>query len=150
MAAKKPATSADAARKANEKTIKKGTKSTQTKGLSTGAKKALNAPDKIYNAPAKGSGKVKYQNTTKEARLNTKERSVKGTEKIKNIMGRNVTQQEKRALGNKVTNIPKMIDREYKEQKGVRTAKPSTAKVPVKPRGGRGGLGGLNINNLKK
>jgi hypothetical protein len=103
--------------------------------MTTGKAKAKAAESKTYNQPVKGSGKPKYQNTVKEARLNTKEKSVKGTEKVKNIMGRNVTQQEKRALGNKVTNIPKMIDREYKEQKGVRTAKPETPKVPVKKKG---------------
>ena len=35
------------------------------------------------------------------------------------------------------------IDREAKEKKGQRTAKPSTPKVPVKVRGGSGVRGGM-------
>jgi hypothetical protein len=105
-----------------------------------------------YEQPKKGSGKPKYQDTIKKVRVNTKKSQVDATVNLKkNIIGKNVTKQEKRAIGNKVANMAKEIDREYKEKKGVRTAKPSTAKVPVKSRGGRGGgLGGLNINNLKK
>ena len=64
----------------------------------------------------KGSGKVKYKNTTKEARLNTKE-AVKGFPQLKN------------------ENIPKLNDREEKVRKGVRTESPSTAKVPIKKKG---------------
>ena len=90
---------------------------------------------KKYEAPVKGSGKPKYQNVIKEARLNTKERAVKGIENTKNIVGKQVTQQQRRALGNKVENTAKMIDREAKELKGQRTVKPSTPKVPVKKSG---------------
>lgn len=66
------------------------------------------------NLPSKkGSGKVKYKNTTKEARVNTKE-AVKGFPQLKN------------------QNIPKLNDREEKVRKGVRTESPSTPKVQVK------------------
>jgi len=130
-----------------EKTVKKGTKSTQAKGASTGLKKFLAQGDKMYDAPKKGSGKPKYQNAVKEARLDTKKKPVTSVVKVKEkILGKNVTQQEKRAIGNRVENIAKAIDREAKEKKGQRTEKPSTKKVPVKPRGGgglRGGLGGF-------
>lgn len=61
----------------------------------------------------KGTGKVKYKNTTKEARVNTKE-AVKGFPQLKN------------------ENIPKLNDREEKVRKGVRTESPSTPKVQVK------------------
>lgn len=127
-----------------EKTVKKGTKSTQAKGASTGLKKFLGQEAKMYDAPKKGSGKPKYQNVVKEARLDTKKKAVTSTTKVKEkILGKNVTQQEKRAIGNKVANTAKMIDREVKEKKGQRTEKPSTKKVPVKPRGGAGMRGGL-------
>ena len=97
-------------------------------------------PSKTYEPPVKGSGKPKYQNVTKENRLNTKERQVNITKHVKEkIAGKKVTQQEKRALGNKAENVAKQIDREYKVQKGVRTEKLSTPRVPVK--GGRGGAG---------
>lgn len=130
-----------------DKTIKKGTKSTRvSKAPSTGLKKSLSSSEKTYNPPVKGSGKPKYQNVTKENRINTKKRSVDITTYVKqNLAGKKVTKQEKRAIGNKVENVAKAIDREYKEQKGVRTPK-STTKVPVKSSGrGRGGgaLGGF-------
>ena len=108
--------------------------------ISTGKRKAQTASSKTYEPPVKGSGKPKYQNVVKEARVNTKKKSVEATTKVKEkILGKNVTQQQKRALGNKVENTAKMIDREYKVQKGVRTEKLSTPRVPVK--GGRGGGG---------
>jgi hypothetical protein len=131
-----------------EKTVKKGTKSTQAKGASTGLKKFLNQEDKMYEPRKKGSGKPKYQNAVKEARLDTKKKPVTSIVKVKEkILGKNVTQQEKRAIGNKVENIAKVIDREAKEKKGQRTEKPSTKKVPIKIRGGRG-MGGT-IANVK-
>ena len=103
---------------------------------STGKAKVNAAESKMYNEPVKGSGKSKYQNVTKENRLNTKKRSVESTTKVKEkILGKSVNQQQKRALGNKVENTAKIIDREYKVQKGVRTEKPSTPKVPVKKKG---------------
>jgi hypothetical protein len=61
----------------------------------------------------KGSGKVKYKNTTKEARVNTTE-AVKMFPQLKG------------------ENLPKQLDREEKVRKGVRTESPSTPKVQVK------------------
>ena len=127
-----------------EKTVKKGTKSTQAKGSSTGLKKFLNQEDKMYEPRKKGTGKLKYQNVVKEGRANTKKRQVDNTTFVKEkLVGKKVTKQEKRAIGNKAENIAKQIDREEKVRKGVRTEKPSTKKVPVKPRGGAGMRGGL-------
>ena len=128
----------NAAKKAAKTTVKKGTKSTKGQGMSTGKAKitaSQKSSTKKYEAPIKGSGKPKYQNVIKEDRLNTKKRSVESTTKVKQkILGKAVTQQEKRSLGNRVENVPKIIDREYKVQKGVRTEK-SNVKVPIKKRG---------------
>jgi hypothetical protein len=127
-----------------EKTVKKGTKSNQAKGSSTGLKKLLNQEDKMYEPRKKGTGKLKYQNVVKEGRANTKKRQVDNTTFVKEkLVGKKVTKQEKRAIGNKAENVAKQIDREEKVRKGVRTEKPSTKKVPVKPRGGAGMRGGL-------
>lgn len=95
-----------------------------------------------YAQPKKGTGKEKYQNAIKEARVNTKQ-----AEKKERLAGKKLSKSEAQARTRKAPNLAKQIDREYKEQKGVRTAKPSTPKVPVKPRGGmgmRGGVGGSN------
>jgi hypothetical protein len=101
--------------------------------MTTGKAKKMAEPSKMYNPPVKGSGKPKYQNVVKESRLNTKKKPADSIIKVKEkILGKKVTQQEKRAIRNKVDNIPKVIDREAKEKKGQRTAKPSTPKVPVK------------------
>lgn len=136
LAAKKLAT--NAGKKAAKTTIKKGTKSTKGQGMSTGKAKfeaAKKNPVKQYEAPVKGSGKPRYQNVIKSDRLNTKKRSVESTTRVKqSILGKKVTQQEKRSLSNKLENVPKIIDREYKVQKGIRTEK-SNLKVPVKKRG---------------
>jgi hypothetical protein len=114
------------------------------KAPSTGLKKFLAQEGKMYEPSKKGSGKPKYQNAVKEVRLDTKKKPVTSVVKVKEkILGKKVTQQEKRAIGNKVDNIAKVIDREAKEKKGQRTEKPSTKKVPVKPRGGAGMRGGL-------
>jgi hypothetical protein len=64
----------------------------------------------------KGSGKVKYKNTTKEARVNTVE-AVKMFPQLKG------------------ENMPKLNDREEKVRKGVRTESPSTPKVAIKKKG---------------
>jgi hypothetical protein len=117
-----------------DKTVKKGTKSNQAKGSSTGLKKVLNAPDKMYDAPKKGSGKPKYQNVIKEARVNTKQ-----AEKMERLAGKKLSKSEAQARTRKAVNTAKQIDREEKVRKGVRTEKPSTKKVPVKTRGGKGG-----------
>ena len=105
-------------------------------GMSTGKAKFLEQESKAYNEPVKGSGKPSYQNVTKPNRINTKERAVDITTHVKeNLVGKTVSNQEKRAIGNRAENVAKQIDREYKEQKGVRTAPPTTPKVPVKPKG---------------
>ncbi len=126
-----------------EKTVKKGTKSTQAKGASTGLKKFLGQEAKMYEPRKKGTGKPKYQNVIKEARTDTK----KDTKPVA-IAGKKLTKSEAQARNRKAENIAKMIDREEKVRKGVRTEKPSTKKVPVKPRVGggglRGGLGGFS------
>jgi hypothetical protein len=115
------------------------------KAPSTGLKKFMGQEAKMYDAPKKGSGKPKYQNVIKEARLDTKKPTAT------RIAGKALTKAEAKAKMKKAPNLPKQIDREEKVRKGVRTEKPSTKKVPVKPRGGgmRGG-GAFNINDLNK
>ena len=122
------------------------------KAPSTGLKKFYGQEAKKYDPPVKGSGKPKYQNVVKEGRTNTKKRTVDITTDVKTrLVGKKVTAQEKRAIGNKAENVAKEIDRENKVRKGVRTEKPKTPKVPVKPRGGmRGGaMGGGGLINPK-
>lgn len=110
------------------------------KAPSTGLKKFLGQEAKMYEPAKKGSGKPKYQNVVKEARVDTKKVTTT------RIAGKNLTKEEAKAKARKSPNLAKQIDREEKIRKGVRTAKPSTPKVPVKVRGGaglRGGLGGF-------
>jgi len=121
-----------------DKTVKKGTKSNQAKGSSTGLKKFLGQEEKMYEPRKKGTGKLKYQNVIKEARVDTK----KDTKPVA-VAGKKLTKSEAQARNRKAENIAKQIDREEKIRKGVRTEKPSTKKVPVKPRGGAGMRGGL-------
>jgi hypothetical protein len=129
-----------------EKTVKKGTKSEKAKGTSTGLKKFFGQEAKKYDPPVKGSGKPKYQNVVKEARTDTK----KGT-KLVALSGKKLTKSEAQARNRKAENVAKQIDREEKVRKGVRTVKPKTPKVPVKPRGGMGrGGGAFNINDLNR
>ena len=132
-----------------EKTVKKGTKSTQAKGASTGLKKFLGQEAKMYEPRKKGTGKLKYQNVIKEARVDTKKDT-----KLVAFAGKKLTKSEAQARNRKAENIAKQIDREEKIRKGVRTEKPSTKKVPVKTKTftGRGGArgGGLNLNDLNK
>ena len=126
------------------------------KAPSTGLKKFFGQEAKRFDEPVKGSGKPKYQNVVKSERTDTKASSKAGQKKIKPMMtGIQATKQELNRRAQKKPNVAKQIDREYKEQKGVRTAKPKTPKVPVKPRGrsvGRGGMGGggLNISDLNR
>jgi hypothetical protein len=108
------------------------------KAPSTGLKKFLGQEAKMYDAPKKGSGKPKYQNVIKEARVNTKR-----AEKMESLAGKKLSKSESQARARKAINTAKEIDREEKVRKGVRTEKPSTKKVPVKPRGGAGMRGGL-------
>ncbi len=93
-----------------------------------------------YAAPKKGSGKPKYKNTVKEVRVNTKQ-----AERLESLSGKKLSKSESQARTRKAPNLPKQIDREEKVRKGVRTEKPSTPKVPVKPsRGGGGMRGGMS------
>jgi hypothetical protein len=108
------------------------------KAPSTGLKKVLAQEAKMYEPRKKGTGKLKYQNVIKEARTNTK----KDTKPVA-VAGKKLTKSEAQARNRKTENIAKQIDREEKVRKGVRTEKPSTKKVPVKPRGGAGMRGGL-------
>ena len=108
------------------------------KAPSTGLKKFLAQEEKMYEPRKKGTGKLKYQNVIKEARVDTK----KSTKPVA-IAGKKLTKSEAEARNRKSENIAKLNDREEKIRKGVRTAKPSTPKVPIKPRGGSGMRGGL-------
>jgi|LakMenE18May11ns_1017448.scaffolds.fasta_scaffold9048769_1 hypothetical protein len=127
LAAKKIAT--NAAKKAAKTTVKKGTKSTKGQGMSTGKAKVeayKKSSSKKYEAPVKGSGKPKYQNVIKEARVNTKQ-----AERKVSLGGKKLTRSESQARTRNTPNLAKQIDREYKVQKGIRTEK-SNIKVPVK------------------
>ena len=99
--------------------------------------KGAKGKPETYKEPKKGSGKPKYQNVIKEARVNTKKVTTA------RIAGKTLTKAEAKAKANKSPNLAKEIDREAKEKKGQRTAKPSTPKVPVKARGGSGMRGGI-------
>ena len=107
------------------------------KAPSTGLKKVLAQESKMYEPIKKGSGKPKYQNVIKEARLDTKKPTAT------RVAGKALTKAEAKAKMKKAPNLPKQIDREAKEKKGQRTAKPLTPKVPVKVRGGSGMRGGM-------
>ena len=93
---------------------------------------------KRYEAPVKGSGKPKYQNVTKEGRVDTKAARKEALKKGVNILkpiGVKPGKQEITRKAGKEPNIAKMIDREAKELKGQRTPKrvPGvTPKLPVK------------------
>ena len=99
--------------------------------------KGAKGKPETYKETKKGSGKPKYQNVIKEARVNTKKPTVT------RLAGQALTKAEAKAKMKKQPNIPKQIDREAKEKKGQRTAKPSTPKVPIKARGGSGMRGGI-------
>ena len=91
------------------------------------AKKA--AKEVVKKAAATGSGKLKYKNTIKEARTNTKKLSTD------RIAGKKLTKSEATARARKTPNLPKEIAKEEKIRTGVNTAKPSTKKVPTKKTG---------------
>jgi hypothetical protein len=116
------------------------------KAPSTGLKKFLGQEAKMYEPTKKGSGKPKYQNVIKSQRVDTKEprkEPIKNVSKVLKSLGTKTSKQEVTRKAGKSPNIAKQIDREEKVRKGVRTEKPSTKKVPVKPRGGSGMRGGL-------
>ena len=102
---------------------------------STGKAKVNAAESKMYNEPVKGSGKPKYQNVIKEARTNTKKSETQVQKNISKITGKKVSDTTAKRKADAKPNTAKQIDREYKVQKGVRTEKPSTPKVPVKKKG---------------
>ena len=105
--------------------------------------KGYKNPEDRYKEPTKGRGKPKYQNTVKDARVNTKSDAKERAKAAAKITGKKLTKKDISRKADKAENIARKIDIENKERKGVRTAKPSTPKVPVKPRGGMrgGGLG---------
>jgi hypothetical protein len=118
------------AKKLATKAVKKGTKSTKGQGMSTGKAKVeayKKSSFKKYEAPVKGSGKPRYQNVIKEARVNTKQ-----AERKVSLGGKKLTKSESQARTRNAPNLAKQIDREYKIEKGVRTAKQITPKVPTK------------------
>ena len=88
------------------------------------------ATEAAKKAAAKGSGKLKYKNTVKEARVNTKQ-----AEKMDRLAGKKLSKSEAQARTRKATNIPKQIAKEEKIRTGVNTTKPSTKKVPTKKTG---------------
>lgn len=108
-------------------------------GMTTGKAKAKAAESKLYDKPVKGSGKPKYQGTVKPARVNTQTAGEEWTSK-RNLgtnkpKSKEQVKDQARAKNKAMGNIPKSIDREVKETKGQRTAKPTTPKVPVKKSG---------------
>ena len=102
---------------------------------STGKAKFEAQSSKTYDEPVKGSGKPKYQNVIKEARVDTKaprKEEIKNVREITKAPGAKVSKTEVMRKASNEPNIAKQIDREYKVEKGVRTESPSTPKVPVK------------------
>jgi hypothetical protein len=106
-----------------------------------------------YKPATKGRGKVKYQNVIKEARVNTKSDAKEQAKFVAKLAGKKISDKAASRKADKKVNTARQIDIEEKERKGVRTAKPTTPKVPVKrpkPRGGglragvRIGGGGMN------
>ena len=121
------------------------------KAPSTGLKKFIGQEAKRFDEPVKGSGKPKYQNVVKSERVDTKASDKARIKSGSKILGMNTTKQAVTRKAGKKPNVAKEIDREYKVQKGVRTEKPKTPKIPVKPRGGRGGGmgGGVSIGKVR-
>ena len=119
----------NAAKKAVKTTVKKGTKSTKGQGVSTGKAKitaSQKSSTKKYEPPIKGSGKPKYQNVIKEARIQPKQSATSTMS-----AGKKRSPQEIVRRADRTPNLAKQIDREYKVEKGIRTEK-SNVKVPVK------------------
>lgn len=96
-----------------------------------------------YKEPTKGRGKPKYQNVVKDARVNTKSADIAREKNLAKFLDKPMSKNAISRRAGKKPNVAKQIDIENKERKGVRTAKPSTPKVPVKRSvgGGRGGVG---------
>ena len=117
------------------------------KAPSTGLKKFFGQEAKRFDEPVKGSGKPKYQNVVKSERVDTKASDKARIKSGSKILGMKTTKQAVTRKAGKKPNVAKEIDREEKVRKGVRTEKPKTPKVPVKPRGGMGGGGFMNPKN---
>ena len=99
-------------------------------------------------AKPKGRGKVKYQNVTKKARVNTKSDAKETFKAISKILGRPASKKAISRQAGKLPNVARGLDIEAKERKGVRTARPTTAKVPVKRSvSRRGGMRGGGIGS---
>jgi hypothetical protein len=97
--------------------------------------------DKQKYAPEKkGSGKPKYKNVIKEARVNTRAEAKESVKSVAKITGKKLTKKDISRKAEKRPNIAKQIDREEKIRKGVRTEK-STTKTPVKRSTVRAGFG---------
>ena len=88
----------------------------------------------IKSTSAKGSGKPKYKN-------------VDETQRKKANQGKTIFKESPRTAIKKNAPIVKEITREATKS---RTAKPSTPKVPVKPRGGMRGGGGVGSGGFNK
>ena len=105
----------------------RGGSSRGASGMTTGKAKKMAEPSKKFDPPVKGSGKPKYKNTIKEARVDTKKDT-----RLSVLGGKRLTKSESKARNRKSENIPKQITKEEKIRTGVNTAKPTTPKVPVK------------------
>jgi len=103
-----------------------------SKAMTTGKAKVqarIDDPMLKYKPSVKGSGKPKYQNVTKESRIEPKKRIVSS---INYKTGTKRTPEEIKRKAQGGRNLAKEIDREAKIKKGQITAKPKTPKVPVK------------------
>ena len=118
-----------AAKKAAQEAAKKVAKKATTKAMTTGKAKIQAAKNKQYEPRIKGSGKPKYQNVIKEARIEPKKKTISN---INYKTGKKRTPEEIKRKAQKSPNPAKEIDREAKMKKGQITAKPKTSKVPVK------------------
>jgi hypothetical protein len=101
---------------------KEAAKTVAKKGATKAAKKVA----------ASGSGKLKYKNTIKEARVNTKQ-----AEKMDRLAGKKLSKSEAQARTRNAKNLPKQIAKEEKIRTGVNTAKPTTPKVAIKKKAGK-------------
>ena len=110
-----------------KKVAQEAAKKVAKKAMTTGKAKKLAESSKRFDPPVKGSGKPKYKNTIKEARVDTKKDT-----KLSVLAGKKLTKSESAARNRKSENIPKQIAKEEKIRTGVNTAKPTTPKVPVK------------------
>jgi hypothetical protein len=68
-------------------------------------------PKTIKAAAAKGSGKIRYKNTIKEARVNTKQAM-----KMDSFAGKKLTKSESQARTRTAPNLPKQIAKEEKNE----------------------------------